>query len=56
VRAHDITGGPGWLIDVLALTRLRLQIPTCQWSLARTRAINDHPGKSKDDGGRGQRS
>ena len=25
--AHDITGGPGWLIDMLALTRLRLQNP-----------------------------
>jgi hypothetical protein len=25
LRAHDITGGPGWLIDMLALTRMRLQ-------------------------------
>jgi len=25
LRAHDVTGGPGWLIDMLALTRLRLQ-------------------------------
>ena len=24
LRAHDITGGPGWLIDMLALTRMRL--------------------------------
>jgi hypothetical protein len=25
LRGHDITGGPGWLIDMLALTRMRLQ-------------------------------
>ncbi|MFC7530209.1 hypothetical protein [Actinoplanes sp. GCM10030250] len=25
LQAHDITGGPGWLIDMLALTRRRLQ-------------------------------
>lgn len=25
LRAYDISGGPGWLIDTLALTRLRLQ-------------------------------
>lgn len=25
LRARDITGGQGWLIDMLALTRLRLQ-------------------------------
>ncbi|WP_236050292.1 hypothetical protein [Paractinoplanes ovalisporus] len=25
LRARDITGGPGWLIDMLALTRQRLQ-------------------------------
>ena len=25
LRGHDITGGPGWLIDMLALTRRRLQ-------------------------------
>jgi len=25
LRARDITGGPGWLIDMLALTRYRLQ-------------------------------
>jgi hypothetical protein len=25
LRARDITGGPGWLIDMLALARLRLQ-------------------------------
>jgi len=25
VLAHDVTGGPGWLIDMLALTCLRLQ-------------------------------
>ncbi|GAA2530925.1 hypothetical protein [Winogradskya humida] len=25
LRARDITGGPGWLIDMLALTRRRLQ-------------------------------
>ncbi len=24
LRSRDITGGPGWLIDMLALTRLRL--------------------------------
>ena len=24
---REITGGPGWLIDILALTRLRLQNP-----------------------------
>jgi hypothetical protein len=28
LRAHDITGGPGWLIDMLALTRRRLQSGT----------------------------
>jgi hypothetical protein len=27
LRAHAITGGPGWLIDMLALSRLRLQNP-----------------------------
>ena len=27
LRAHDITGGPGWFIDLLALTRLRHQTP-----------------------------
>jgi hypothetical protein len=26
--ARDITGGPGWLIDMLALTRRRLQSGT----------------------------
>jgi hypothetical protein len=25
LQARDITGGPGWLIDMLALTRRRLQ-------------------------------
>ena len=25
LRAHGITGGPGWLIDMLGLTSLRLQ-------------------------------
>ncbi|GLY02947.1 MULTISPECIES: hypothetical protein [Actinoplanes] len=25
LHAHGITGGPGWLIDMLALSRLRLQ-------------------------------
>jgi len=25
LRARSITGGPGWLIDMLALTRRRLQ-------------------------------
>ena len=25
LHARDISGGPGWLIDMLALTRLRLQ-------------------------------
>jgi hypothetical protein len=25
LRQRGITGGPGWLIDMLALTRLRLQ-------------------------------
>ncbi|GAB7052372.1 hypothetical protein [Catenuloplanes indicus] len=25
LRARHISGGPGWLIDMLALTRLRLQ-------------------------------
>ena len=25
LREHDITGGPGWLIDMLGLTLLRLQ-------------------------------
>nr|WP_221382959.1 hypothetical protein [Actinoplanes polyasparticus] len=25
LRTRDITGGPGWLIDMLALTRRRLQ-------------------------------
>ena len=25
LRARGITGGPGWLIDMLALTRYRLQ-------------------------------
>ncbi|MDG4768635.1 hypothetical protein O7632_31785 [Solwaraspora sp. WMMD406] len=28
LRARGITGGPGWLIDMLALTRLRLQKAT----------------------------
>ncbi|MGY4898629.1 hypothetical protein ACWEEK_23980 [Micromonospora aurantiaca (nom. illeg.)] len=28
LRAHGITGGPGWLIDMLGLTRLRLQNAT----------------------------
>jgi hypothetical protein len=27
LHAHGITGGPGWLIDMLALSRLRLQNP-----------------------------
>jgi hypothetical protein len=27
LRARDITGGPGWLIDMLALTRRRLDSP-----------------------------
>jgi hypothetical protein len=25
LRGHHVTGGPGWLIDMLTLTRLRLQ-------------------------------
>lgn len=25
LHARDVSGGPGWLIDMLALTRLRLQ-------------------------------
>jgi hypothetical protein len=28
LREHGITGGPGWLIDMLGLTRLRLQHDT----------------------------
>ncbi|MDX5461925.1 MULTISPECIES: hypothetical protein [Micromonospora] len=28
LRARGITGGPGWLIDMLGLTRLRLQNAT----------------------------
>jgi hypothetical protein len=28
LRARGITGGPGWLIDMLGLTRLRLQDAT----------------------------
>jgi hypothetical protein len=27
LRARDITGRPGWLIDMLALTRRRLETP-----------------------------
>jgi hypothetical protein len=27
LHVHGITGGPGWLIDMLALSRLRLQNP-----------------------------
>jgi hypothetical protein len=27
MRARDITGGPGWLIDMLALTRSRMERP-----------------------------
>jgi hypothetical protein len=27
LRAHHIYGGPGWLIDMLAFTRYRLQHP-----------------------------
>lgn len=27
LAARGITGGPGWLIDMLALTRLRLESP-----------------------------
>jgi hypothetical protein len=27
LQAHGITGGPGWLIDMLALTRIQLQNP-----------------------------
>ena len=30
LRARNITGGPGWLIDMLALTRLHLQDPARQ--------------------------
>ena len=44
LRARDITGGPGWLIDMLALTRLRLQTaaapdlpPTADESAVETR-------------------
>ena len=29
LRAHGVTGGPGWLIDMLGLTRLHLQNPSC---------------------------
>jgi hypothetical protein len=28
LHEHGITAGPGWMIDMLALTRLRLQAPT----------------------------
>ncbi|MFC4066798.1 hypothetical protein [Actinoplanes subglobosus] len=27
LQARNITGGPGWLIDMLALTRQRLELP-----------------------------
>jgi hypothetical protein len=27
LRAHGVTGGPGWLIDMLGLTRFHLQNP-----------------------------
>jgi hypothetical protein len=44
LRAHDVTGGPGWLIDMLAFTRLRLQTaadpdrpPTADQSAVKTR-------------------
>jgi hypothetical protein len=40
LRSRDITGGPGWLIDMLALTRTRLE------STANTA---DHaPGRAPD--------
>ena len=40
--SRDITGGPGWLIDMLALTRMRLpnaasQPPTTSQSAVETR-------------------
>ena len=38
LRAHDISGGPGWLIDMLALARLRLQTaPDPDQSAVKTR-------------------
>jgi hypothetical protein len=41
LRAHGVSGGPGWLIDMLALTRLRQQIATAtqQSTTADDRAV-----------------
>lgn len=36
LRTHGVTGGRGWLIDMLGLTRLRLQNPTPTTSRAPT--------------------
>jgi hypothetical protein len=42
LRARDITGGPGWLIDMLALTRLRLQSPSDQSPTSDGGAVKTH--------------
>ena len=46
VQAKDITGGPGWLIDMLALTRRRLEIPAGPGGTSARPTSDSHVGGS----------
>jgi hypothetical protein len=47
LQARDITGGPGWLIDMLALTRRRLEIPTGPGRTSARPTSDSHVGGSQ---------
>jgi hypothetical protein len=42
LHSRDITGGPGWLIDTLALTRMRLPNAAGQRQTAKESAVKTH--------------
>jgi hypothetical protein len=44
LQARDITGGPGWLIDMLALTRQRLETPAGSGGTSARQTSNSHVG------------
>ena len=46
MRARDITGGPGWLIDMLALTRSRMERPAGR---AEPPAVDESAFKTRGD-------
>ena len=47
LQARHITGGPGWLIDMLALTRQRLETPAGSGRPSVRRTSDSHEGGAR---------